>query len=441
MDFRPRASTRHLPSPGSPPTYSYGDRAGGRRRRHSMITRRFDACFGRRRYDSARGGRWTDGTTFVRGFEQLSTLRCGPATSCRPLGCAVRICRGRRDRGVGRRAHRPRLPAFRGEPACAGSRHRAGGGGPGPLTEARGRGLSLDRNGLARVPRPRASGRLLDWDRSSSGITRSGDVSSLTEEESPDEYRRCRNRPPGGQEPVKAAARIGLIAYGTPTFSCVAWPCSRSDNGADDPNGPPDDRPHAVRPGLLWVLVLVFAAVALWRLAQASCDRRLRTSGADHYAGRERGPGRVSRRCDHAARVAMARARQARGQEAAGGCSAAGPAFIVAVGWCSPSPREGQHGWEKKSAGDDSIRPEARWPRALGQSWSIARRCPWAYRLLLVVAAVQFDPSKRRARPGSRRWPPAVRDVPACDRGGGLAPRRLLLFDAKYHRSNLNDLG
>src|SRR5690349_8596210 len=74
-------------------------------------------------------------------------------------------------------------------------------------------------------------------------------------------------------EPVKIGARIGLLAYGI-THLLVAWLALQVAFGAGnrrtDQNGA--FQTIAAQPFgrvLLWVLVIGFAAVAIWRLSQA----------------------------------------------------------------------------------------------------------------------------------------------------------------------------
>ena len=100
-------------------------------------------------------------------------------------------------------------------------------------------------------------------------------MSSLAEEELPDEYRRCRTPPAkvAKSRPVKAGARIGLVAYGI-TYLLIAWLALQVAFGTGgeqtDQNGA--FQTIAEQPFgqvLLWVLVVGFVAVALWRLEQA----------------------------------------------------------------------------------------------------------------------------------------------------------------------------
>src|SRR5919199_6590895 len=74
-------------------------------------------------------------------------------------------------------------------------------------------------------------------------------------------------------EPVKVGARLGLVAYGI-THVLVAWLALHvafgTGNERTDQNGA--FQTIAAQPfgrGLLWVLVVGFAAVAFWRLEQA----------------------------------------------------------------------------------------------------------------------------------------------------------------------------
>ena len=73
--------------------------------------------------------------------------------------------------------------------------------------------------------------------------------------------------------PVKAGARIGLVAYGI-TYLLIAWLALQVAFGS---SGERTDQNGAFQTiagtpfgqALLWVLVVGFVAVALWRLEQA----------------------------------------------------------------------------------------------------------------------------------------------------------------------------
>ena len=99
-------------------------------------------------------------------------------------------------------------------------------------------------------------------------------MSSLTEEELPDESDAAGTaRQVAKSQPVKAGARIGLVAYGI-TYLLIAWLALQVAFGTGgeqtDQNGA--FQTIAEQPfgqALLWVLVVGFVAVALWRLEQA----------------------------------------------------------------------------------------------------------------------------------------------------------------------------
>ena len=196
-----------------------------------------------------------------------------------------------------------------------------------------------------------ADGGLLDWDRSSSGITRSGDVSSLTEEELPDEYRRCRNRPPGGQEPAgegRRARRPHRLRHHLPADR-LAGPAGRlRRRAASGPTrtAPSRRSPAAVRPG---AAVGARDRVRRGRAVAAGAGRlrdgrRAGPVGADQEAGRERGPGRRSSRRWRSSPPVRRWARASRARAGGGGGRArlAGRAVHRRrgrAGASSPSPR------------------------------------------------------------------------------------------------------
>ena len=240
--------------------------------------------------------------------------------------------------------------------------------------------------------------------------------------------------------PVKYGARIGLVAYGI-TYLLIAWLALQVAFGSSgertDQNGA--FQTIASEPFgqvLLWVLVVGFVAVALWRLEQAifATGGVQDQSEADQEAGRERGPGRGLRGARDHRRPGrrLGAGGQGTGQEAAAGVLGwPGGQFLVgAVGLVlvAIAVVKAKHGWEKKFLEEMNL-PSDQHARQvverLGQVGSIAK-------------AVALGPDRRagggrgravrpvegeRARPRAQgAGGPAVRDVPAGDRGASGSP-------------------
>ena len=212
--------------------------------------------------------------------------------------------------------------------------------------------------------------------------------------------------------PVKAGARIGLVAYGI-THLLIAWLALQVAFGQGgeqtDQNGAFQtlaERRRSAR-SLLWVLVVGFVAVALWRLEQAvfATAGVQDQHGADQEAGRERGPGRLfigaggHRRPDGDG----LRGEQGTGQEAAAGVLGLAGRAVPRRRGRAGAPRhrrgEGQArlGEEVPRGDEPAVRPaRPRWSSSgSGRSGSIAKAVAIGLiGMLVVVAAVQFDPSK-----------------------------------------------
>ena len=252
--------------------------------------------------------------------------------------------------------------------------------------------------------------------------------------------------------PVKFGARIGLVAYGI-TYLLVAWLAlqvafggsgERTDqNGAFQTIG---SEPFGEV--LLWVLVVGFVAVALWRLEQAI----FATGGVQDQSEQ------IKKRVENGARAvvfaalaiiatrtALGAGEQGTGQEAAAGVLGwPGGQFLVgAVGLVlvAIAAVKAKHGWEKKFLEEMNL-PSDQKARAtverLGQVGSIAKAVSIGLiGVLVVVAAVQFDPSKANG------LDPALKALAAQPFGMfllgivavGLAAYGVFcFFDAKYHR-------
>jgi hypothetical protein len=247
-------------------------------------------------------------------------------------------------------------------------------------------------------------------------------------------------------EPVKAGARIGIVAYGI-THLLVAWLALHVAFGSGgertDQNGA--FQTIAAQPFgrvLLWVLVVGFVAVALWRLEQT-----VFAVGGVQDSG-EQVKKRVARGFQaaiFAALALLAGGSGGTGQEAAAGVLGwPGGQFLVgAVGLAilAVAGVKAKHGWEKKFLeemdlpGDPHVRRVA---ERLGQVGSIAKAAALGLiGVLVVVAAVRFDPSQANG------LDPALKALAGQPFGmillvlvaSGLAAYGVFcFFDAKYHR-------
>lgn len=252
-------------------------------------------------------------------------------------------------------------------------------------------------------------------------------------------------------EPVKIGARIGIVAYGI-THLLVAWLALHVAFGSGgertDQNGA--FQTIAAQPFgrvLLWVLVVGFVAVALWRLEQTVFV----VGGQDPTEQVKKRVARGFQAAIFAAlallagAVAMGGGSGGTGQEAAAGVLGwPGGRFLVgAVGLAivAVAAVKAKHGWEKKFLeemdlpGDPHVRRVA---ERLGQVGSIAKAVALGLiGVLVVVAAVRFDPSQANG------LDPALKALAGQPLGTvllvlvalGLAAYGLFcFFDAKYHR-------
>ncbi len=253
-------------------------------------------------------------------------------------------------------------------------------------------------------------------------------------------------------EPVKAGARIGIVAYGI-THLLVAWLALHVAFGSGgertDQNGA--FQAIAAQPFgrvLLWVLVVGFVAVALWRLEQAV----FAVGGVQDST--EQVKKRVARGFQAAVFVALALLAGAvaagggsggTGQEAAAGVLGwPGGQFLVgAVGLAivAVAAVKAKHGWQKKFLEEMDLPADQHVRRVaerLGQVGSIAKAVALGLiGALVVVAAVRFDPSQANG------LDPALKALAGQPFGMillvlvalGLAAYGVFcFFDAKYHR-------
>jgi hypothetical protein len=252
--------------------------------------------------------------------------------------------------------------------------------------------------------------------------------------------------------PVKFGARVGLVAYGI-TYLLIAWLALQVAFGD---SGERTDQSGAFQTigsepfgqALLWVLVVGFVAVALWRLEQAV----FATAGVQDQSEQikkrvETGARAVvfAALAIIAVRTAVGSGQQSTGQEATagvlgwpGGQFLVGAVGLVLVGLAVVKAK---HGWEKKFLEEMNL-PSDQKARAaverLGQVGSIAKAVALGLiGVLVVVAAVLFDPSKANG------LDPALKTLAAQPFGMlllvivavGLAAYGVFcFFDAKYHR-------
>jgi hypothetical protein len=259
-------------------------------------------------------------------------------------------------------------------------------------------------------------------------------------------------RQAANSEPVKVGARIGLGAYGI-THLLVAWLALQvafgGGNQRTDQNGA--FQTIAAQPFgrvLLWVLVIGFVAVGLWRLTQA-------VVGA---AGVQDTKEQIKKRVESGARAAvflglaiLAGRTAAGGGSSGGGQKAAagvlgvpGGQFLVGavgLGILAVAVMKAKHGWEKKFL-EEMNEPSDRHARQvlerLGQVGSVAKAVALGLiGVLVIFAAVRFDPSKANG------LDPALKALASEPFGMfllaavalGLAAYGVFcFFDAKYHR-------
>jgi hypothetical protein len=252
-------------------------------------------------------------------------------------------------------------------------------------------------------------------------------------------------------KPVKVGARIGLAAYGV-THLLIAWLALQVAFGG---GGQRTDQSGAFQTiaaepfgrVLLWVLVVGFAAVALWRLEQAI-----------FVPAGEDAKDQVKKRVKNGAKAALfialtiAAARIAAGGGSSGGGQKAaagvlgwpGGQFLVGavgLGIVVVAVVKVKNGWKKKFLKEMDLPSDQHARRVverLGQVGSIAKGVAIGLiGVLVVVAAIQFDPSKANG------LDPALKALAAQPYGivllaamaVGLAAYGVFcFFDAKYHR-------
>ena len=253
-------------------------------------------------------------------------------------------------------------------------------------------------------------------------------------------------------EPVKAGARIGLVAYGV-TYLLVAWLALQVAFGSGGEQTDQSGAFQTIAAGpfgrvLLWVLVVGFAAVALWRLEQAIFAS----------AGVQDSKEQVKKRVEAgvraavfaalavlAARTAAGSGQSGTGQEAAAGILGwPGGQFLVgALGLVllAVAVVKAKHGWEKKFLEDMNLPSDRRARRTverLGQVGSVAKAVALGLiGVLVVVAAVQFDPSRANGLDSALKTlagQPFGMTLLTIMALGLAAYGVFCFFDAKYHR-------
>jgi hypothetical protein len=254
-------------------------------------------------------------------------------------------------------------------------------------------------------------------------------------------------------EPVKVGARIGLVAYGI-TYLLVAWLALQVAFGTG--GGEQTDQNGAFQTiagqsfgqVLLWVLVVGFVAVALWRLEQTIFPSAGRGNAKDQVMKRVENGVRAAvfvALAVIAARTAAGSGEAGTGQEAAAGVLGwPGGRFLVGlVGLVliAVAVVKAKRGWEKKFLEEMNL-PSDRHARQaverLGQVGSVAKAVAIGLiGVLVVVAAVQFDAAQANG------LDPALKALAGQPFGMfllaavalGLAAYGVFcFFDARYHR-------
>jgi hypothetical protein len=252
-------------------------------------------------------------------------------------------------------------------------------------------------------------------------------------------------------EPVKVGARIGLVAYGI-TYLLVAWLALQvAFGGGEQTDQSGAFQAIAAEPFgkvLLWVLVVGFVAVVLWRIEQAIFASAGVQDTKEQIKKRVEAGARAlvfTALAVLAARTAMGSGESGTGQQATAGVFGwPGGRFLVgAVGLAvlAVAVVKAKHGWEKKFLEDMNL-PSDQHARKLverlGQVGSVAKAVALGLiGVLIVVAAVTFDPSKANG------LDPALKGLAGQPFGMialtvvalGLAAYGVFcFFDAKYHR-------
>jgi hypothetical protein len=255
-----------------------------------------------------------------------------------------------------------------------------------------------------------------------------------------------------GSEPVRIGARIGLVAYGI-THLLIAWLALQVAFGA---GGGRTDQTGAFQTiadepfgrVLLWVLVVGFVAVALWRLGQAVFGFSYVEDTKDQVKRRVESGARAAvfaALAVLAASTALGDASGNGGREAAAGVLGwPGGRFLVGLAGLAVlaiGAVKVKHGWEKKFTEDMDL-PSDRHAREVavrtGQVGSVAKGIAIGLiGVLVIVAAVQFDPGKANG------LDPALKMLAGEPFGMvmlgavalGLAAYGVFcFFDARYHR-------
>jgi hypothetical protein len=253
-------------------------------------------------------------------------------------------------------------------------------------------------------------------------------------------------------EPVKLGARIGLVAYGI-THLLIAWLALQVAFGGGgeqtDQNGA--FQAIAAKPFgqvLLWVLVVGFVAVALWRLEQTIFPSAVVQDTKQQVKKRVENGARAlvfAALAVIAGRTAAGAGESGTGQDAAAGVLGwpGGRFLVAAVGLVilAIAVVKAKHGGEKKFLEEMNL-PTDRHARQvverLGQAGSVAKAVALGLiGVLVVVAAVRFDPSQANG------LDPALKALAGQPFGlillavvalGLGAYGVFCFFDARYHR-------
>ncbi len=303
----------------------------------------------------------TDGHhAVVRGVPRLSSAPVWASDIRAGAGLVLAgLCAEGVTAGVGRRAHRPRLPALRREPADA-RRGRLPGARRSPLTGV-GPSGAVPRAALCRtchlppMPSPASSAH----EAAGSARKAAGSAHEVAD-----------------SKPVKIGARVGLLSYGV-THLLIAWIALQVAFGGDSRQASQKGAFQELAGNtfgkvMLWIIVVGFVAVALWRLTLAIWGYRYESDEKKRLRKRASDAGKVV----VFAALAVLAATTAIGSGGGGGggqekatagllgipggqliVGAVGLGFIVAGG------SKIYAGWKKKFLSDMACRPTRRFAR------------------------------------------------------------------------------
>ncbi|MDT7551783.1 MAG: hypothetical protein QOI16_319 [Pseudonocardiales bacterium] len=254
-------------------------------------------------------------------------------------------------------------------------------------------------------------------------------------------------------EPVKIGARVGLLCYGV-THLLIAWIALQVAFGGDDQQASQNGAFQELAGNtfgkvMLWIIVVGFVAVALWRLTLAIWGYRYESDEKKRLRKRASDAGKVvvfGALAVLAATTALGSGGGGGGQQkaTAGLLGIPGGQFLVGavgLGIIVAGGSKIYAGWKKKFLSDMSLPSDQKARDVVertGQVGFIAKGVSVALiGILVVTAAIQFDPAKASGLDAALRglvqqpFGPWLLALVAL----GLAAYGVFCaFDARYHR-------